>query len=56
MTTRSRFSLDNWLSTSNVRRLSTSSPKKSMRKGYSLEKENTSTMLPRTAYCPGSYT
>ena len=43
-----------WLSTSKVRMLSTSSPKKSMRKGYSLEYEKTSTSEPRTANCPGS--
>ena len=54
MTTLSFFSLDSCVSTSKVRRLSTSSPKKSMRKGYSLEKEKTSMILPRTAYWPGS--
>ena len=54
MTTESRRSRESCVSTSNERRLSTSSPKKSMRKGYSDENENTSTMLPRTAYCPGS--
>ena len=50
------FSLESCVSTSNVRILSTSSPKKSIRYGNSEEKENTSIMLPRTAYCPGSYT
>ena len=48
------FSFESCVSTSKVRTLSTSSPKKSMRKGYSEEKEKTSIILPRTAYCPGS--
>ena len=50
----SRRSLDNWVSTSKVRIESMSSPKKSIRKGYSHEKEKTSIMLPRLANCPGS--
>ena len=52
----SSLSLDNCVSTSNVRIVSISSPKKSMRYGYSYEKEKTSKILPRSAYCPGSYT
>ena len=50
----SRFSFDSCESTSKVRIESTSSPKKSMRNGYSLLYENTSTILPLTANCPGS--
>ena len=36
ISTCSRLSRDSWFSTSKVRMLSMSSPKKSMRKGYSL--------------------
>ena len=54
MVAESHLSFDNWFSTSNVRIESMSSPKKSMRNGYSQLNENTSRMLPRRANCPGS--
>ena len=49
-------STDSCDSSSKVRMESTSSPKKSMRKGLSEANEKTSTMLPRTEYWPASNT
>ena len=54
ISTVSRRSFESCVSTSKVRIESISSPKKSMRKGSSHENENTSSMLPRRANCPGS--
>jgi hypothetical protein len=45
-----------WLSGSKRRMLSSSSPKKSRRRGWSSPGGKTSTMLPRRAYSPGSPT
>ena len=56
ISTDSLRSLDSWSCTSKVRMVSISSPKKSIRYGSSELKEYTSSMLPRTANCPGSYT
>ena len=50
------FSLESWVSTSNVRILSTSSPKNSIRYGTSFEKEKTSIIPPLTENSPGSVT
>ena len=50
------FSIDNCVSTSKVRMLSTSSPKNSIRYGSSLLYENTSIIPPRVANSPGSET
>ena len=50
------FSVDNCVSISKVRILSTSSPKNSTLYGWSFENENTSTIPPRTANSPGSVT
>ena len=47
---------DSCVLTSNVLILSTSSPKNSIRKGSSLENENTSTIPPLTENSPGSVT
>ena len=50
------LSSESWVSTSKVLILSTSSPKNSILKGSSLEKEKTSIIPPRTENSPGSVT
>src|SRR5690554_901394 len=50
------FSTDNWVSMSKLRMVSTSSPKSEIRKGFSSEKEKTSTIPPRMENSPGSET